>query len=136
VSRVLIDTNVYISALVFGGTPAAVFELIDALGIEIVTSAELESELMETLTRKFGWSRERVHEAGDRLLRDAYRADPSPLARVVRDSGDDHVIAAAIAADAEFIVTGDNDLLSLGTFGGIRIIRPSAFVELLAAGDK
>jgi putative PIN family toxin of toxin-antitoxin system len=131
VNRVLIDTNVFISALVFGGKPAAVFELIHALGIEIVTSAELESELVETLTRKFGWSRARVHDARDMLLRDAYCADPSPLGRVVRDSGDDHILAAAVAAGADFIVTGDNDLLSLGTFQGIRIIRPSAFIQLL-----
>jgi len=66
-SPVVVDTNVIVSALVFGGKPAIALQLIDVLGIEIATSAELESELVDTLSDKFGWSPERVGEVRHRL---------------------------------------------------------------------
>lgn len=135
-SRVLVDTNVFVSALVFGGKPAIVLQLIEAAGIEIAISDELESELVETLTGKFGWSPERVNEARDRLWHNAFRVAPAPLAGVVRDQGDDHILAAAIASGASLIVTGDKDLLSLGHFRGVRILAPSTFIELLTRPQK
>jgi putative PIN family toxin of toxin-antitoxin system len=130
VNCVLVDTNVFVSALVFGGKPAIALQMIEALGIEIAISAELESELVETLRDKFGWSAERVNEARDRLWRNARHVVPAPLAGVVRDPGDDHVVAAALASGASLIVTGDKDLLSLSQFRGIRIVAPSTFIEL------
>jgi putative PIN family toxin of toxin-antitoxin system len=130
VSRVLIDTNVVVSALVFGGKPAAVLQVVEALGIEVVISAELKAELAETLVTKFGWSEERVEEACSRLFRNARRVEPQALAGVVRDCDDDHVIAAAVEGGAKVIITGDKDLLDLGDFRGIRILTPAAFLEL------
>lgn len=91
--RIVIDTNVYISALVFDGKPAIVLQLAEALGIELVTSLELESELVGTLTSKFGWSAQRVREATERLwerahwgvtgaaFRDCPRSQRQPRAR-------------------------------------------------------
>jgi putative PIN family toxin of toxin-antitoxin system len=130
VSRVLIDTNVLVSALVFGGKPAAVLQLVEALGIEVVVSGELEAELAETLVTKFGWPEERVEEACSRLFQNGRRVESQTLAGVVRDCDDDHVIAAAVEGGAKVIVTGDKDLLELREFRGIRIMTPAAFLGL------
>ena len=62
------------------------------------------------------------------------RVRPAELSKVVRDAADDHIIAAAVAAGAAFIVTGDRDLLALREYGGIRIITPAAFVSLFTLG--
>lgn len=127
--RIVIDTNVYISALVFDGKPAIVLQLAEALGIELVTSLELESELVETLTSKFGWAAQRVREATERLWERAHWVSPEPLSGIVRDPNDNHVLAAAAAAGSQFIVTGDRDLLALTSFQGVRILTPTAFLE-------
>ena len=52
-------------------------------------------------------------------------------ARVCRDKNDDVVLATALAGKADVIVTGDDDLLVLKTFRGIRILSPRQFLELL-----
>lgn len=131
-SRILVDTNVFVSALVFGGKPTLVLQAVEACGIELVISDELEFELSDTLTGKFGWTSGRVDEVRQRLLRDAYRVTPTALTGIVRDQGDDHVLGAAIAAQASLIVTGDKDLLALDSFQGIRIVTPSTFIQLVA----
>lgn len=131
-SRILVDTNVFVSALVFGGKPTLVLQAVEAFGIELVISDELESELSDTLTGKFGWTLKRVNEVRQRLLRDAYRVTPTPLTGIVRDQGDDDVLGAAIAAKASLIVTGVKDLLALDSFQGIRIVTPAMFIQLVA----
>jgi hypothetical protein len=54
VTRILIDTNVYVPAVIFGGKPALVLQLAELPGIELAVSAELDAEFPETLAGKFG----------------------------------------------------------------------------------
>jgi putative PIN family toxin of toxin-antitoxin system len=136
VIRIVVDTNVYISALVFGGKPAFALQEVEALGIQLVASRELESELVETLTDKFGWPAEQVREACERLWHAAYWSSPEPLTDVVRDADDNHVIAASLESGAQFIVTGDRDLLTLESFNGIPILTPAAFLEHLRGESR
>jgi predicted nucleic acid-binding protein len=53
-------------------------------------------------------------------------ADPSVLIQ------DDHILACAISAKTDYLVTGDNDLLVLGQFGGVKIVTPKTFEMLFA----
>jgi putative PIN family toxin of toxin-antitoxin system len=128
---ILVDTNVLISALVFGGKPRQVLQLADVLGIPLVISEHLESELSVTLRKKFGWGERRIAEARTRLFRDARLVDFQPIEGIVRDRDDHHVLAAAVAGGAQVIVTGDRDLLCLAAFRGIPIVTPAEFLRRL-----
>jgi predicted nucleic acid-binding protein len=86
-------------------------------------------ELSETLVTKFGWPEDRVEEARERIFRNAWRVEPRCLSGVVRDCGDEHVIAAALEADARLIVMGDKDLLVLFEFRGVQIVTPAVFLD-------
>ena len=62
--------------------------------------------------------------------------DLPPVAGVVRDPNDDMVIACALAGGADYVVTRDKDLLSLGAYGGIRMVTPRQFLDLLAGSGR
>lgn len=126
--RVVFDTNVLISALVFGGLPRALLTRVFRGELTLVTSTVLMNELEEVLVARFAHapSLARTVRAEIELLAEVL--DASELAPVARDPDDDAVLAAAVAGDASAIVTGDSDLLVLGEYRGIRVVTPRDFV--------
>jgi putative PIN family toxin of toxin-antitoxin system len=129
--RAVVDTNVLISALFWGGTPRRVVDLAATGRFRAVTSPELLGELETVLAEDFGLPQEKV----ELVLRDilSYAEVITPVAAPevpVRDLSDAKVLACAVAAGADCIVTGDQDLLSLGSAGDISIITPRAFLDL------
>jgi putative PIN family toxin of toxin-antitoxin system len=131
--RVVIDTNVYISALVFGGKPAVVLQLADSGVLQIVVSADIKDELVETLTGKFGWSAARAEQACRELWKDAYWVMRPQEVECSRDPDDNHILGCALESQARAIITGDQDLLVLNPFRGVVILAPS---EFLARGSE
>lgn len=130
---VVLDTNVLVAALVAEGLcREVVHRVIRMRGV--ATSRPLLDELDTTLRRKFT-----VTPATAAFLK-AFRqlvriVDPAPLGRpICRDPDDDIVLATAVAAGANLIVTGDDDLLVLGTYAGITIVSPRRLLELLDSG--
>lgn len=138
--RVVVDANVFVSALlVVTGHPAGVVEAWLAGRFRLVSSRELIAELeavlsQPRLTRLFPAGAMRSDELFA-LIRE--RADivtaPRFPAQVCRDPDDDRVLEAAMAGRAAHIVTGDKDLLVLGTFEDVRIIKPADFLVELPA---
>jgi uncharacterized protein len=128
--RVLLDTNVLIAAFVARGACTELFEHC-ARNHTLVTSPALLAELDVTLHRKFGAS-VRDANAVVTLLRGRFeRIDPRPLDEpVCRDPDDDQVLAAALSGRCDCIVTGDKDLLVLGSFSGIPIVKPMDFWKI------
>jgi putative PIN family toxin of toxin-antitoxin system len=130
---VVLDTNVVVAALVAKGLCLEVVQRAIAMRC-LATSAALVQELESTLHDKFT-----VTPSTSRFVRlfqqHAMVFEPIlPARQVCRDPDDDTVLGTAAAARANFIVTGDRDLLVLKDYEGIRIITPREFLEILSGG--
>jgi putative PIN family toxin of toxin-antitoxin system len=137
--RIVLDTNVVISALLWRGEP---FRLLRAIRqnehAQLFTSPALLHEMAEVLTRPPLAKRLALINLTARNALAAY-IDAVELVRpistpavVAADPDDDQVVAAAVAAQAEFLVTGDHELLALGSYQGIRIVSPAEAVRIVA----
>lgn len=128
--RVVLDTNILISAFVFpGGKPEAVYRLALDGRIELVTSPVLLAEFARILTDKFGWEAAWAEEAVAHVARMATIVRPTDrVAEIGADPDDDRVLEAALDCGAEWVVSGDRHLLDLKRWRGIRIVRAAAFL--------
>jgi putative PIN family toxin of toxin-antitoxin system len=136
--RVVADTNIVISGLMWRGNPRRVLDAARDGIIELFTSPVLLEELEDVLKReKFAV---RLESAGVNIsqLIEGFAAlatviEAAPIAPVViRDPDDDAVLACAIAAEAEIIASGDADLLSLKSYQEIRILTAAELLTELA----
>ncbi|MEP6602984.1 MAG: putative toxin-antitoxin system toxin component, PIN family [Spartobacteria bacterium] len=128
--RILSDTNVLFAAFTSRGfCEELVEETIDLCTIS--WSAPLRDELVRALRRKRFFTPV-VLEAIAAFSDLCEMCKPMPLAkRICRDTDDDVVLATALAGRADLFVTGDDDLLVLKSFSGIRILSPRQVLELL-----
>ena len=129
--KVFADTNVLVSAVIFpGSTPEAFYRLALEGRIELVSSRPLLAELGRVLTEKFGWEPERAEEAVGQVVRLAEIVTPrEALSEIEADAADNRVLEAAAEGGAGAIVSGDRHLLALGSWRGIEIQSPAAFIE-------
>lgn len=126
--RLLVDTNIVIAGLLWNGPPRRLLDLAIDGALELYSSPVLLDELVHSLGHKKFATRIRHAATSVESLVTRYTAlvsvvVPHTVPRVVRDADDDHVIAAALTARADLIVTGDNDLLCLSAHQGIAIIK-------------
>ena len=129
--RVLFDTNVLASAFTSLGLCHQIYER-TLLTAEMVSCKKLLDELHRTLVKKMKVDAALAEEIIAELANEFELVEPKPLSKLVcRDADDDLVLATALAAKAEVIVTGDNDLLVLKEFQDVRILSPRQFVEML-----
>lgn len=128
--RLVIDTNVYISALMFGGLPGSLLDLVFLQSFVTVISADLLDELDEKLRLKFELSPEDAATVLDRIAGIAQVVHPEKTLHVIReDPDDDRVLECAVSGKADYIVTGDRHLLRLAEYRGIRIVRVREFLD-------
>lgn len=133
--RVVLDTNVVASALLWGGTPERLIELTGEGTLELYTSETLLAELAGILSRaKFAAKlRQKNLSAAEivaryREIAETIEAAPIEEARL-RDPDDAAVLACALAAQADAIVSGDDDLHALGNYQGIPVLTPAACLQ-------
>lgn len=137
--KLLLDTNVVVSALLWGGPPRYLRQLALDGHVGLVSSPALIAEL----DRILGYPRlaNRLDQLGTRAteLVQHYQAivtlvNPLHVPRVVpHDADDDHVVAAAMVGQVEIIVSGDQDLLQLKSHAGVAILNARDAWELLSA---
>lgn len=128
--RVVLDTNVYISALIFGGVPHSAFMLASTRPYELCISTPILIEVRRTLTDRFNHSPGEAERTGRRLQELCQFIIPAEVVSACTDPDDDRVLECAVAAEASIIVTGDRALLRLDPFRGVRIVTPAQFLEL------
>jgi len=128
-TRVVADTNIIISSVFWRGHPFEVIKRGVSGKCQLVTSAQILDEVARKLRGKFGFPEEGIQQLMDLLLTHCQVVDPTSTFDVVRDRTDNKIVECAVDGDAEFIVTGDNDLLELKEFRGIRIVTAKAFLQ-------
>jgi putative PIN family toxin of toxin-antitoxin system len=136
VIRAVADTNVYVSAIAFGGTCEEVLVLARAGLVDLYVSPHILSELRVVLGRTFDWPPARVREALAEVATLAALVRPAHRLQGVTSHEQDHrILECALAAGADFLVTGDKrHLQRFKTFQGIRIVSPRAFLNALSSG--
>jgi putative PIN family toxin of toxin-antitoxin system len=135
VLRVTADTNILVSGLVYRrGKPYDLLRMALDGTINLTVSQHILDEMADVLARKFSATPEEIAEA-TLIVRDAARvAAPAVQLDVIReDPADNRILECAVAAGSDYIVTGDKDLLRLGTYDSIKILTVSDFLNVARA---
>ena len=123
----VLDTNVLISAVLFGGTPEGIINLCRSGKTQLVTSDAILVELSGVLRRKFGMESRQVVAVVEELRSFAMVVVPATTVNVIEaDPDDNRVLECAVEARADFVVSGDTrHLVALGEYDGIAIVSPA-----------
>ncbi len=132
-TKVLLDTNILISALGWNGKPRQVFQKCIDGELELITSPEQIAELRRVMDYpKFNFTEEQKTIFIAIVLGIATMVEITGQLRVIKeDHDDDAILETAFAGSAEYIISGDSHLLNLREFAGTNIITTSEFLEHL-----
>jgi len=129
--KAVFDTNVLVAAFVTEGVCAKVLGRARRKQLDLVISPFVLKEFENVLLKKLSASKEQIKTATKLISEAAQVVSPaSMVSGVCRDPDDDQILSCAFSTEADYLVTGDMDLLELKEFRGIRILTPAAF-ELL-----
>lgn len=132
--KAVIDTNIWISALLSGSNALALVDALDRDKFSLVSSVELLDELERVVARrKFAdiMSEERSQDILKLINEKALIIKIADVLPVSRDPKDDIFLACALASGADYLVTGDDDLLCMKGHGTTRIVTPTDFLSVL-----
>lgn len=129
--KVVADTNVFISAILFGGMPEEIRRLAREGKIELLVSEIMIAEITGILKRKFNWSDWQISEAVKDITTYTTLITPTLTLSVIKeDEPDNRVLECASEGRAQFIVSGDeHHAQPLREFQGIQILSPAQFLE-------
>jgi uncharacterized protein len=135
--RAVLDTNIFISGVIHqAGLPGQILVAWRAGRFELITSAEINEEILEVLNRPR--IREKYHiedriiDIGAILYTQATLVEPKHRLKVSKDPDDNKFLEAALQGRANYIVTGDKkDLLMLKEYKGIHIVTPAEFIKIM-----
>jgi putative PIN family toxin of toxin-antitoxin system len=129
VTRVVLDTNVLVSGLGWSGPPAAIIDAVTAGELTLLSSPALITELRRVLSYpRLARAFADPNAIADLVESGSVQILTSTRLQVVDDDSDNRVLEAALDGGADSIVSGDDHLLSLGSFQGIAIVTPAAFL--------
>lgn len=132
--KIVIDTNIWISALLNPGKAKAIRIAFEEEIFELYCSPELLDDLQDALSKPKLTSRIFPQDAADliKLIEEqAVFVELGTYPAICRDPEDDAFLACAVISMADFLITGDDDLLCLTEYKGTKIITPARFLELL-----
>ena len=129
--KVVFDTNILVSALVFpGGRGEAALQRIVEEKDELLLSKPILDELLGILGRKFARDAEALSHAAVFLTELSLPVKPRQRLRVVKDDPDNRILECAVAGDAAIIVTGDKALLALREYKSVRVITLRDYLDM------
>ena len=128
---IVIDTNVFVSAIVFGGQPRKLINLIADDVLTLVTAEELLTELRRIIIAKFPEFIDDLTRVEKLLESDATWVRLGGVTiDISRDSDDNKFIEAGVLGDCHYIISGDKDLLDIKVYDNIKIVTVSEFLEI------
>ncbi len=135
--RIVLDTNVLVSAIIRNGTPRRLFQAGIDGKCRILSSSAILSELSEVLQRpKFKMTRDDVIRIVSAMMETVDNIHVvSDLKVMKRDPDDNMMINAALDGKADYIVSGDADLLELKDFRKIKIVSVDRMLKILESQD-
>jgi len=129
-TEVVLDTNVYVSAFGWGGKPDECFQLILNDEVQNYISPKILEEVSDVLEYpKFEFSEDEIARTVRIVVLESKIMAPEVEVDVLEDEFDNAVLECALVADADYIVTGDSDILEVGDFRGIETATPAEFVD-------
>lgn len=135
--KVVFDTNVYLSAIIFGGNPRKILQLVIDEKIILYSSIEILLEIALKLKNKFKWPTEQINFTIKNISNLAKIVKVKERVDIVKkDPTDNKILEAAIESKADFIITGDNHLLELKRYKNIKIIQPINFLKYFIFHQK
>ena len=135
--KIVIDTNVFISAVFFGGLPLQVLQSVISKQNDAYISPEIWDEyndVIERMTKKY------PSRLKQQLIDETFKLFkvimPSAEINICRDPDDNKFISCALDAECMYIVSGDDDLLSLENIDGVAICTPSEFLNAMKTEEN
>jgi len=126
------DTNVLIAAIITEGICSKLLHRARVGEFSLISCPFIMKELRRILSKKFHLEHEEIvlviepiSEAIGQIIKHNLK-----ITNICRDADDDNVIACAVAAKADYLVTGDSDLLEIKNYRGVKIITPRDFEAL------
>lgn len=129
--KVVVDTNVFISGILFGGNPREIINLWLTNKYIFCLSPELKAEILGKLKRKFLLSKEKLQEIEEALDTKSDKYVPHGKVTICKDPQDNFLLELAEEAKADFIISGDKLVLEIKEYKKTKIISPKEFIKLL-----
>ena len=124
------DSNLYISALIWGGKPQQLLEIALARKVRLFISDAIMDEVLEVLETKFNHSPKRLALEKEYIGKCTVRCVPKVRLDVVKDDPDDNrILECAVHSRSEAIITHDKDLLRMKSYHGIRMMKINEFLR-------
>lgn len=133
VIRIVVDTNIWISFLI-GRTLDSLVDSIKTKKIEVCFSQELHDELFNVMTRpkfKSQISEVKIAEVREIISSRVTTIKPDRVITDCRDPKDNFLLELAVTAHADYLVTGDEDLIDLNPYHGLKIVKVKEFEKIL-----
>lgn len=128
--KVVLDTNICISAILFGGNPERIRKLSKEKKLEILISEAIIAEVAEVLRKKFNWKSWQISQIIDEIRETATLIIPDQtLSMTKKDEDDNRILECAVEGKVQYIVSGDKQhLLPLKEYQGVKILSPAEFL--------
>ena len=139
--RVVLDTSIYVSALISPGNPAKILEAWLCGQFDVLASPPIIKEIMrvtayERIQKKYPLVKEHRLQYVELIMAQSILVEPEHKpAVIVEDESDNRYVECGVAGNAQYIVSGDEHLLKVGEYQGIVMISPASFLAMMAGGE-